>query len=406
MNFDDNSLYYDKALKIFPGGTNAPQQSFKSVGKNPIVAQTKKGARFWDLDGNVFIDYHNDFGASLIGYAHPEVLEEIAVQLQHSFSSATPSEIQLELGKLVVQSIPNIEKFRFTSSGMQACSDAIQVARIFTNRKKILVFKGSGHENLNVFSAIDSDILFCSYNDSETANDIFKHHGDTIAAVIVEPVAANMGCVLPENNFLQNLKLLCTNYHSILIFDETKTGFRIAFGGAQEVYSIQADLVVYGSVLGGGFPLGGFGGRKEIMDILAPKGDFYLANNANENLLAYAAGLKTLEILLYDIQFYQQLNQKAERLDFEIGEILNRKNIVHRINRKGSMMSVFFHINSVADFEQARQSNFALFNNFFHQLLQQGIYLPPNAFQSWFLSVALTDADIDQTLEAIRKFEY
>ncbi len=406
MDFEESSKAFEYARNVFPGGVNSTFQSFKFVGGMPIVVQSKKGACFTDLDGTSFIDYHNDFGASVLGYGNPEVLEAISIQLEKGFSTATPSEPELALAERIVESIPNIEKVRFTSCGIQACADSVQLARAFTKKNKIIVFDGSQHENLNVFSENDSNLFVCQYNHLESVADVFRHHSDEIAAVIVEPVSTNMGCILPENNFLENLKSLCQQHQSLLIFDETKTGFRLAFGGAQEVFNVEADLVVYGSVLGGGFPLGAFGARNEIMDLLSPKGDFNLANDPSSNILAFSAGLKTLEIIRNNPDFYTNLNKTSEILDFEIGKILNQKNIVHRINRKGSLMSVFFHVSNVPNFNEAKESNFALFNNFFHQLLQKGIYLPPNAFQSWFVSAAITQTEIEKTCEAVRQFEY
>ena len=250
------------------------------------------------------------------------------------------------------------------------------------------------------------DTLNARYNDIEQVEDLFRHNQGEIAAIIIEPVAGNMGCVLPENNFLQKLRKLCDENGALLIFDEVMTGFRLAFGGAQELYKVKADLVTFGKVIGGGLPVGAFAGRNEIMDQLAPKGAVYQAGTLSGNPLAMRAGLTTLQLIRNDKNFYENLSKTTETLDFEIGKILNSKSIVHRINRKGSMMSVFFHINAVSNFDEAANANHALFNNFFHQLLAKGIYLPPSGYETWFISDAIKENEIDRTLEVIRKFEY
>ncbi len=250
------------------------------------------------------------------------------------------------------------------------------------------------------------DTLLARYNDIEQVEDLFRHNEGQIAAIIIEPVAGNMGCVLPENNFLQKLRTLCDQHGALLIFDEVMTGFRLAFGGAQEVFNVKADIVTFGKVIGGGLPVGAFAARNEIMDHLAPKGAVYQAGTLSGNPLAMRAGLTTLQLIKNDPDFYNRLNKTTETLDFEIGKILNEKSIEHRINRKGSMMSIFFHIHAVSNFDEAAAANHALFNNFFHQLLAEGVYLPPSGYETWFISDAIRDTEIDRTLEAIRKFEY
>ena len=250
------------------------------------------------------------------------------------------------------------------------------------------------------------DTLTATYNDFEQVEDLFRHNQGEIAAIIIEPVAGNMGCVLPENNFLQKLRTLCDENGALLIFDEVMTGFRLAFGGAQELYGVKADRVTFGTVSGGGLPVGAFAGRNEIMDHLAPKGAVYQAGTLSGNPLAMRAGLTTLQLIKKDENFYANLAKTTETLDFEIGKILNAKSIPHRINRKGSMMSLFFHVNAVSNFKEAADANHALFNNFFHQLLEKGIYLPPSGYETWFISDAIKETEIDKTLEVIRKFEY
>lgn len=303
---------------------------------------------------------------------------------------------------------------------------AVRLARGYTGRDKIIKFEGCYHGHSDSFlikagsgaatfgnpnspgvtAGTAKDTLLARYNDFEQVKDIFRNNEGEIAAVIIEPVAGNMGCVLPENNFLQKLRTVCDEYGALLIFDEVMTGFRLAFGGAQEVFNVKADLVTYGKVIGGGMPVGAFAGRNEIMDVLAPKGAVYQAGTLSGNPLAMRAGLTTLELIKGNLNFFENINKTTETLDFEIGKILNEKGIQHRINRKGSMMSVFFHISSVSNFDEAANANHALFNNFFHQLLANGIYLPPSGYETWFISDAIKQNEIDRTLEVIRKFEY
>ncbi len=303
---------------------------------------------------------------------------------------------------------------------------AIRLARGYTGREKIIKFEGCYHGHSDSFlikagsgaatfgnpnspgvtSGTAKDTLLAKYNDIEQVEDLFRHNQGEIAAIIVEPVAGNMGCVLPENNFLQNLRKVCDENGALLIFDEVMTGFRLAFGGAQELYNVKADIVTYGKVIGGGMPVGAFAARNEIMNKLSPRGDVYQAGTLSGNPLAMRAGLTTLQLIKNNPNFYEKLNKTTETLDFEIGKILNEKGIAHKINRKGSMMSIFFHTNRVSNFEEAADSNHSLFNNFFHQLLAQGIYLPPSGYETWFISDAINDVEIDKTLEAVRNFDY
>ena len=353
-------------------------------------------------------------------------MEAVQKQAEKGFSFGTPTELETEIAKLIVRNVPNIDQIRMVSSGTEACMSAVRLARGYTGRNKIIKFEGCYHGHSDSFlikagsgaatfgnpnspgvtAGTAKDTLLARYNDFEQVKDIFRNNEGEIAAVIIEPVAGNMGCVLPENNFLQKLRTICDEYGTLLIFDEVMTGFRLAFGGAQEVFNVKADLVTYGKVIGGGMPVGAFAGRNEIMDALAPKGAVYQAGTLSGNPLAMRAGLTTLELIRSNPNFFENISKTTETLDFEIGKILNEKGIQHRINRKGSMMSVFFHISSVSNFDEAANANHALFNNFFHQLLANGIYLPPSGYETWFISDAIKQNEIDRTLEVIRKFEY
>ena len=426
MLYQRSSALFDEAYHYIPGGVNSPVRAFKSVGGVPIFMKSAKGAYMTDVDDNQYIEYINSWGPAILGHTHPEVLEAIKKQAENGFSYGTPTELETEIAKYIVENVPNIDQIRMVSSGTEACMSAIRLARGFTGRNKFIKFEGCYHGHSDSFlikagsgmatfgnpsspgvtPGTAQDTLTATYNDFEQVEDLFRHNQGEIAAIIIEPVAGNMGCVLPENNFLQKLRILCDENGALLIFDEVMTGFRLAVGGAQEVYGVKADLVTFGKVIGGGLPVGAFAGRNEIMDHLAPKGAVYQAGTLSGNPLAMRAGLTTLQLIKKDENFYLNLAKTTETLDFEIGKILNAKSIPHRINRKGSMMSLFFHVNAVSNFKEAADANHALFNNFFHQLLEKGIYLPPSGYETWFISDAIKETEIDKTLEVIRKFEY
>lgn len=426
MLYQRSSALFAEAQHYIPGGVNSPVRAFKSVGGTPIFMKSASGAYLTDADDRSYIDYINSWGPAILGHTHPQVLEAVKSQAEKGFSFGTPTELETEIAKFIVENVPNIDQIRMVSSGTEACMSAVRLARGFTGRDKIIKFEGCYHGHSDSFlikagsgaatfgnpnspgvtQGTAKDTLLARYNDFEQVTDLFRHHQDEIAAVIIEPVAGNMGCVLPENNFLQKLRKICDEYGTLLIFDEVMTGFRLAFGGAQEIFDVKADLVTYGKVIGGGMPVGAFAGRNEIMDHLAPKGAVYQAGTLSGNPLAMRAGLETLQLIKNDADFFEKINRTTELLDFEIGKILNSKDIAHRINRKGSMMSIFFHIAAVSDFDQAQQANHALFNNFFHHLLREGVYLPPSGYETWFISAAIGELEIEKSLEAIQKFEY
>lgn len=426
MLYQRSSALFDEAQKYIPGGVNSPVRAFKSVGGVPLFMKSAKGAYLTDEDNRQYIDYINSWGPAILGHTHPEVLEAIKKQAENGFSFGTPTELETEIAKFIVENVPNIDQVRMVSSGTEACMSAIRLARGYTKRDKIIKFEGCYHGHSDSFlikagsglatfgnpsspgitKGTAQDTLIATYNDIEQIEDLFRVNEGQIAAIIIEPVAGNMGCVLPENQFLQKLRTLCDTHGALLIFDEVMTGFRLAFGGAQEVFGVKADLVTYGKVIGGGMPVGAFAGPNEIMNYLAPYGDVYQAGTLSGNPLAMRAGLTTLQLIKSDPDFYSQLNKTAETLDFEIGKILNEKRITHRINRKGSMMSIFFHTNRVSNFTEAAEANHSLFNNFFHYLLERGIYLPPSGYETWFVSQAISQNEIDKTLEVIKSFQY
>ncbi len=426
MIYQRSSALFTEAQRYIPGGVNSPVRAFKSVGGVPVFMKSAKGAYLTDEDGRTYVDYINSWGPAILGHTHPVVLEAIQKQAENGFSFGTPTELETEVARFIVENVPNVDQIRMVSSGTEACMSAIRLARGFTRRDKIIKFEGCYHGHSDSFlikagsgavtfghpnspgitQGTAKDTLLARYNDIAQVQDLFRHNEGEIAAVIIEPVAGNMGCVLPENNFLQELRKACDANGALLIFDEVMTGFRLAFGGAQEVFDVRADLVTYGKVIGGGLPVGAFAGRNEIMDHLAPKGAVYQAGTLSGNPLAMRAGLETLKLIKNDAGFYGRINKTTETLDFEIGKILNSKDIQHRINRKGSMMSVFFHIAAVSDFDEAQQANHSLFNNFFHHMLKNGIYLPPSGYETYFISDAVKDAEISRTLEAVQSFEY
>ena len=426
MLYQRSSALFEEAYKYIPGGVNSPVRAFKSVGGVPIFMKSAKGAYLTDADDRTYVDYINSWGPAIVGHAHDEVVEAVKLQAEKGFSFGAPTELETEIAKFIIENVPNIDQIRMVSSGTEACMSAIRLARGYTGREKIIKFEGCYHGHSDSFlikagsgaatfgnpnspgvtSGTAKDTLLAKYNDIEQVQDLFRHNQGEIAAIIVEPVAGNMGCVLPENNFLQNLRKVCDENGTLLIFDEVMTGFRLAFGGAQELYNVKADIVTYGKVIGGGMPVGAFAARDEIMSKLSPRGDVYQAGTLSGNPLAMRAGLTTLQLIKSNHNFYEKLNKTTETLDFEIGKILNEKGIAHKINRKGSMMSIFFHTNRVSNFEEAADSNHSLFNNFFHQLLAQGIYLPPSGYETWFISDSINEREIDKTLEAVRNFDY
>lgn len=424
MLYQRSSALFEEAKKYIPGGVNSPVRAFKSVGGVPIFMKSAKGAYLIDADDRTYIDYINSWGPAILGHTHPEVLEAVQKQAEKGFSYGTPTELETEIASLIVRNVPNIDQIRMVSSGTEACMSAIRLARGYTGREKIIKFEGCYHGHSDSFlieagsgaatfgnpnspgvtRGTAKDTLLVGYNDLEKVKFIFEQNKNEIAGVIIEPIAGNMGCVLPENNFLQELRKLCDENGTLLIFDEVMTGFRQAFGGAQERLGVKADLVTYGKVIGGGMPVGAFAGRNEIMDCLAPKGSVYQAGTLSGNPLAMRAGLTTLQIIQRDVDFYKNIDKTTETLSQEIEKIFAEKGLQNVINRKGSMMSIFFGVEKVSNFEDAKKANHKQFNEFFHYLLSNGIYLPPSGYETWFISSAIKQTEIDKTLEVIRNW--
>lgn len=423
MIYKRSSELFIEANKVIPGGVNSPVRAFKGVGGTPIFVKEAKGAYLYDEDGNRLIDYINSWGPMILGHAYEPVVNAVVEKAKKGTSFGMPTALETEIAKLAVSMVPNIEKIRFVNSGTEACMSAIRLARGYTKRDKIIKFSGCYHghsdsfliaagSGLSTFGVPNSpgvtdgtakDTLLASYNDIENVKALFEANKNEIAAIIIEPVAGNMGCVPPSKGFLESLRVLCSENETLLIFDEVMTGFRLAKGGAQELYNIQADIVCFGKVIGGGLPVGAFAAREEIMNYLAPVGPVYQAGTLSGNPLAMAAGLEMLKALNSDKEIFNRLEQKTAYLEKGIRKVLNENNIIFTINRVGSMISVHFDPNPVYDFQTAKNGDNETFKKFFHGLLRRGVYIAPSAYETWFITDALTYEDLDFTIDAIAK---
>ncbi|EKT3962563.1 glutamate-1-semialdehyde 2,1-aminomutase [Flavobacterium psychrophilum] len=423
MLYKRSSQLFLEAEKVIPGGVNSPVRAFKSVGGTPIFAKSAKGAYVYDEDGNRFVDYINSWGPMILGHAYEPVVTAVIEKAKSGTSFGMPTELETEIAKLAVSMVSNIDKIRFVNSGTEACMSAIRLARGFTKRDKIIKFAGCYHGHSDSFliqagsgaitfgspnspgvtSGTAKDTLLASYNDIQNVKNLFDANKNEIAAVIIEPVAGNMGCIPPQKGFLEALQQLCHENNALLIFDEVMTGFRLAKGGAQELFNVQADIVCFGKVIGGGLPVGAFAARNEIMNYLAPLGPVYQAGTLSGNPLAMAAGLAMLKALNENQEVFARLEEKTAYLAKGIADVLTSNNIVHTINRVGSMVSVHFDANPVFDFETAKNGDNDTFKKFFHGLLAEGVYIAPSAYETWFISDALTYEDLDFTIRAVDK---
>jgi len=421
MRYQRSSALFAEAQKVIPGGVNSPVRAFKAVGGEPVFVKKAQGAYLYDEDDNRLIDYISSWGPLILGHAHPEVIESIVKQAEKGTSYGMPTGIETDLAELAVSMVPNIDQIRFVNSGTEACMSAVRLARGYTKREKIIKFAGCYHGHSDAFliqagsgavtfgapnspgvtQGTAKDTLLARYNDLENVRELVKANPGEIAAIILEPVAGNMGCIIPKEGFVEGLREICDQEGILLLFDEVMTGFRLAAGGAQEVLGIRADILMFGKVIGGGLPVGAFAARKEIMAHLAPLGPVYQAGTLSGNPLAMSAGYATLKMLKENPSIFSSLESKTQQLHEGIASILNKKGIVHQINRLGSMISVHFCEEPVVDFETAAAGNNAHFKNYFHGLLDRGVYLPPSAFESYFLNDALSQSDIDHTLEAV-----
>jgi glutamate-1-semialdehyde 2,1-aminomutase len=420
MDTNKSSELFERAKKSIPGGVNSPVRAFRSVGGTPLFIRKAKGSYLYDADGNKYIDYIASWGPMILGHAHEDVVKAIQERTVLSTSYGAPTELETEMAELIIGMVPNVDLIRMVNSGTEACMSAVRLARGFTGKNKIIKFEGHYHGHADAFlvkggsglatlqiqsvpgvtPGVAGDTLTAPFNNLPFIEELVKKYKGEIAAIILEPVAGNMGCVLPEKGFLESIRSICDKENIILIFDEVMTGFRLAPGGAQEKLGIRADLVTYGKVIGGGLPVGAFGGRREIMERIAPLGKVYQAGTLSGNPLAMIAGITTLKILKENPSIYSELEEKTRYLHAGLDKVLKEKNIPFVINRFGSMISLHFSNQPVKDFETSSLSDMERFNHFFHAMLEQGIYLPPSAFESWFLNNALTTRDLDETIEA------
>ncbi len=421
MEYKRSSALFVEANKVIPGGVNSPVRAFKGVGGTPIFVKEAKGAYLYDEDGHRLVDYINSWGPMILGHAYEPVVQAVIEKAKKGTSFGMPTDLETQIAKLAVSMVPNIDKIRFVNSGTEACMSAIRLARGYTNRDKIIKFSGCYHghsdsfliaagSGLSTFGVPNSpgvtvgtakDTLLATYNNLDNVKALFEANKNEIAALIIEPVAGNMGCIPPAEGFLEGLRTLCTEHGALLIFDEVMTGFRLAKGGVQELYGISADLVCFGKVIGGGLPVGAFAAREEIMNHLAPLGPVYQAGTLSGNPLAMAAGLEMLKALAADTAIYDRLAEKTAYLERGMAEVLNAANVIHTINRVGSMISVHFDANPVFDFETAKNGDNDTFKKFFHGLLKRGVYIAPSAYETWFITDALSYEDLDFTIKAV-----
>ena len=414
---------FERALQSIPGGVNSPVRAFRSVGGTPIFMKRAEGPYLYDVDGNRYIDYIASWGPMILGHAWGPVVKAIQEYAPLSTSYGAPTELEVGMAELIRSMVPGVDLVRMVSSGTEACMSAIRLARGFTGRNKIIKFEGHYHGHADPFlvkagsgvatfniqavpgvtPGVAQDTLTAAYNDLPGVEQLVAAYPGTIAAIIVEPVAGNMGCILPEPGFLEGLRAICDREGIVFIFDEVMTGFRLAAGGAQERLGIRADLITYGKVIGGGMPVGAFGGRKEIMQHISPLGNVYQAGTLSGNPIAMIAGYTVLTELRNRPEIYREMEEKTEYLRDGLDKVFAAWGQPYRINQLGSMISVHFSDHPVKDFTSASGANNGLFKLFFHSMLRRGVYLPPSAFESWFLNNALTQADLDATVKAAQE---
>jgi glutamate-1-semialdehyde 2,1-aminomutase len=412
---------FRRAAKIIPGGVNSPVRAWQSVGGKPLIIERGKGSYIFDADGTGYIDFVGSWGPLILGHAHPKIVSAVKQRLPKGFTFGAPTEGEVRLAETVARVMPSIESLRLVSSGTEATMTAIRLARAFTGRQKIVKFDGCYHghsdgllvragsavatlalpDSPGVPESFTRETLTANYNDFMSVQKTFDRRGKDIAAIIVEPVCGNMGVIPPKRDFLRRLREITRQNGALLIFDEVITGFRLALGGAQEIFHIKPDLTCIGKIIGGGFPLAGFGGRRQIMALLAPTGPVYQAGTLSGNPIAVSAGLATLELLSRN-GTYEALEEKGRRLESEFRSILDAHKITAALNRVGSLMTLFFGVDRVENAEDARKCDRKRFARFFHGMLSRGIYLPPAPFEAMFLSLAHSKADLDATIRAFR----
>ncbi|WP_026073897.1 glutamate-1-semialdehyde 2,1-aminomutase [Acetivibrio cellulolyticus] len=418
-----NSNLYKRALKVMPGGVNSPVRSFKAVGGEPVFIKRAEGSKIYDVEGREYIDYVCSWGPMILGHNHPEIAKSVMEAAGNGLSFGAPTENEVIMAELITSIVPGIDMVRMVNSGTEAVMSAIRLARAFTGRGKIIKFEGCYHghsdsmlvkagsgaltlshpDSLGVTEEFARNALIADYNDIESVNRLFEQNKGEVAAVIIEPVAANMGVVCPRKGFLAELKAVCDKNGALLIFDEVITGFRLSLSGAQEYFNVKADIVTFGKIIGGGMPVGAYGARREIMELVAPLGGMYQAGTLSGNPIAMAAGIAQLTILKEQQEIYEKIEKLAIMLEKGFNEIAEQLEIPICVNRVASLVCVFFTKEAVVDFKTAKTSNTKLFAKFFKLMLENGINLAPAQFEAMFVSAAHSKEDIEKTLAAARK---
>jgi glutamate-1-semialdehyde 2,1-aminomutase len=424
MSQTKNEQLFQRAQHSIPGGVNSPVRAFRSVGGTPVFMTKAQGAYLYDADGKRYIDYINSWGPMILGHAHPQVIEAITLKAKSGTSFGAPTELETDMAELIKAMTPNIDLVRMVSSGTEACMSALRLARGYTGRNKFIKFEGCYHGHADAFlvkagsglatfniqtvpgitAGVANDTLTAPFNNLEAVRELAENHRGEIAAIMIEPIAGNMGCIPPALGYLEGLRTICDAEGILLIFDEVMTGFRLAKGGAQETTGVLADLVTYGKVIGGGLPVGAFGGRRSIMEHIAPLGNVYQAGTLSGNPIAMASGFATLSMLHTQPEIYTHIADTTEQLHKLLIDAIAGSGVPFVINRYGSMLSVHFCATPVQNFTDAANADNTLFNKFFHHMLQNGVYLPPSAYESWFISNALTAEDIAYTADVAKQF--
>jgi len=423
MNRTNSTTLYAEAVNLLPGGVNSPVRAFRAVGGQPVFFASASGSKLLDVDGNEYIDYIASWGPFILGHSHPRIVQALHRQLDLATSFGAPTELENQLAAKIIDLLPSVDMLRFVNSGTEATLSAIRLARAWTGREKIIKFEGCYHghgdsflikagsgvatlglpDSPGVTTATAADTLTARFNDLDSVEALLSAAPEQVACVILEPVVGNMGCVPPENGFLSGLREICTREGVLLIFDEVMTGFRLAPGGAQEVYGITPDLSTFGKIIGGGLPVGAYGGRRDIMELVAPAGPMYQAGTLSGNPLAMTAGLETLRVLTEDATLYARLDERAEILCDGIQEILDEFSLPWVTNRVGSMFTLFFTDTTVRNWDDAKRCDTSRYAEYFSRMLDRGIYLAPSQFEAAFISIMHSNEDVARTLEAARE---
>ena len=420
---NNSELLFERAQLFIPGGVNSPVRAFRSVGGTPLFFKSAKGSILTDVDGKNYIDYIGSWGPMILGHCHEPIVETLKKVTENTTSFGAPTELEADIAELICEMVPAVEKVRMTNSGTEACMSAIRVARGYTNKEKFIKFEGNYHGHADAFlikagsgaitlgvpnspgvtKGTAQDTLLAPYNDLSAVKKIIEDNPNQIAAIILEPVAGNMGCIPPKKGFLEGLRSLCNEHDIVLIFDEVMTGFRLSKGGASEYYGVTPDMVTLGKIIGGGLPVGAFGGKKEIMDMVAPVGPVYQAGTLSGNPIAMGCGYTLLKELNENPSIYSQLEENTAYFEKELRRVFDNKNLRYTINRVGSMISFHFDIDEVNNFDDACNANADLFKTLFHGVLKRGVYFAPSAFESLFLSTTHTKELLDNTVLAIEE---